>query len=236
MLPEETLFSQPFSDPLAPDSSLTVRGSAKSQAGIIGRLGLNRAMVQYDHGHIRTQIGFMALAYMGFESDDELTFGLRTFDGIFAVPVSVRFDQTTVTLRWLHLSSHYADGVREDTELPSNTDSTSQESFELSISKTMGWVTGYQRFEWRYHSIHETSRFVGAFGLDVSPLGPAVPYASAFLYGDLNGGGLSGEFGLLARGPNTVRVGISGYAGRPIPGKLNAENENYLGLTVVFSQ
>ena len=235
-LPENSLFTQPMADPLAPESSLTIRGPLNSQAEILGRLGLSRAIVQYNFGRLTAQIGFTALAYMGFESDGELTFGLRTFDGTFAIPITVASGDTILTLRWLHQSSHYADGVRFEDQMPSNTQSTSSESLELSISETRGWVKGYNRLEWRYHSVHETSEFLAAFGLDVSPPGGVVPYVSSFIYGDLEGGGISAEVGVLARGPRTIRLGLSGYTGRSVAGKLNGVEEHYLGLTVAFGQ
>jgi hypothetical protein len=233
-LPEHNLFTQPLADPLSPESSLTVRTLTDSQTGILGRLGVNRPLVQFTNGRFTTQIGFSALAHMGFQSDGELTFGLRTFDGIFAVPISLAVGETVLTLRWLHRSSHYADGIRFEDEMPSNTDSTSSESLEFSVSETRGWVTGHNRFEWRYHSVHETSRYLAAFGIDISPPGATVPYASSFIFGDLDGGALSAELGFLVRGPNSIRFGISGYTGRAIAGKLNGEDEKYLGLTVAF--
>jgi|GEM_PF-6584361 len=233
-IPDQALYVTPLSDPFAPNSSLTVRSSSDSEIGVTGRLGINQPLAQYNYGPIKLQVGLMATAYMGFKSDGDMTFGLRTFDGIIGIPISAETGDTIISLRWLHLSSHYADGIRLDSDMPSNIGATSQESLEVSLSKKWGWVTGHQRIEWRYHSVHETSPFVGGFGLDVCPEGRFAPYASAFLLGDLNGGGFSGEAGLMIEGDSPVRLGISGYTGRGIPGKLMDVTDKYLGLTFVF--
>ena len=60
----------------------------------------------------RMDVGLTGGVYASFVPDTAMTFHFLTFDGIFGVPVDLRWRNLEARLQWTHHSAHYGDGIR----------------------------------------------------------------------------------------------------------------------------
>lgn len=243
LLPDERITPMPIADTRAPLSNVTLRkelgeGAPAFAQTLDATLAADFPVVGLDNGPWSARLGLSAATFMGFSSDGELTFGLRTFDGLFGFPLDVAVGPWSLRLQWAHLSAHYGDGVRHDEARPTNLDPYSREYIQLTAGYTLGpaWFYGGGRLI--SHTIDGASPLGLQAGAQVIGPWKLAPFAAADLKIDAEDDwtpSWSGQLGLLAPGErHRFRLGLVGYTGLDDTGKLAEEPERYIGLQFGF--
>ncbi len=243
-LPGEPIFAVPVADTRAPLSSVVVRFDPATMPelgvgqAIDASMGAALPLVAAQRGEWDLQLSIAASVHMAFEADAALTFGLRTLDGWFAFPVDLRRGPWSARLSWVHVSAHYADGIRNADILPSERGSYSREALTALVSRDFGYGRVYGGGHANIHTVHEEAPFMGQVGTELRPTGLRGPYAAFDLKFHQQHGWeptLAAQVGLYALGEGgRFRLAATAYAGKDDTGKYLGEDERYLGLVLGF--
>ena len=239
----EPLYRLPVADTRSPLSNVTLR---KDYANGVGELlDFGKAIDATIAGEIRfgelsvagwqIQPLISAATFLGFRSEQELTFDLLTFDGYFGFPVDIRRDIWAARFQWAHVSAHTADGMRKaqpDPPVPEG--AWSREYWQLQGGPEFDWWRVYGGVMMVTHSIHDSGRWDLQVGGSVEGPWTVAPYAAfdlktqqtfdwAVTVNSQVGARFDGE-------RQRIRLGLSYYAGLEDTGKLESREERYLGL------
>ena len=248
LLPGLSLHTPFYGATREPYTQLTVQaerieGSIGRDIPLIGQRSLPApAWGSREVGSLDWQVNLAAGTFMGFSPIGELTFDLLTFDGIFGLPVDLRWNQLELRVGWFHLSAHFADGIRR---LPDKPDSSSQAGYsrewmDIYAAYWLGPVRPYLGARLSLHSADGQAGPGVQLGLTTSHRHSWGPYLGADLSMRREFGWqptLSGQTGIELNGQNhtSLRLGLAGYYGMRDEGKHAGESESYLGLTLGFS-
>lgn len=243
-LPGDPIFAVPVADTRSPLSSVVLRfdptaglGLGPGQA-IDANLAAALPLVGGVRGAWSLQLSIAASAHMGFEGDAALTFGLRTFDGVFAFPVDVRNGPWSARLSWVHVSAHYADGIRSAENLPADRGSYSREALTALVSRDLGFGRVYGGGHANIHTVHEEAPLMVQLGTELAPPGERVPYGALDLKLHQEHGWaptLAAQAGVRVTGDGgRFRLAVTAYAGKDDTGKYLGQDERYLGLVLGF--
>ncbi|MFT5683982.1 MAG: hypothetical protein ACI8RZ_004917 [Myxococcota bacterium] len=220
-------------------SRVVVRGS-----GIEAAMADSLPLVGGAVGEVQVSLSLSTGVYMGFLPGAEWTFHLVTFDGLFGLPVDVRWRNLEGRLALVHLSGHFADGIDELDELPEDGGAYSREWLSLSGGVHAleladgGELYPYAEIRTIYHIVDGDPALGGAVGVNVDWRRPIGAYLGAHVSGESEQGWrptVAGEIGVQLAGSRTLRIGLAGYAGDNDAGKFAGESERYLGLSVSFA-
>ncbi len=206
--------------------------------GIDANMGAALPLVAARRGGWDLQLGIAASVHMGFEADAALTFGLRTFDGWFAFPFDLRQGPWSARLAWVHVSAHYADGIRNATDLPTDRGSYSREALVALVARDLGFGRVYGGGHANYHTVHDEAPLMLQLGAELRPAGPRGAYGALDLKLHQEHAWqptLAAQVGLYAAGgAGRFRLAATAYAGKDDTGKYLGEDERYLGLVLGF--
>ncbi len=243
-LPAEALFATPVADTRSPLSEVVLRFDPESTPGlgpgqaIDATLAAELRLLEARQPGWALQVSLAASAHMGFEADAELTFGLRTFDGWFALPVDLLWGPWSARFGWVHVSAHYADGIRNADVLPEERGSYSREALVALVSRTIGVGRVYGGGHYNIHAVHEEAPWMLQLGTEVEGPGRAAPYGAVdlkFHQEHAWAGTLAGQVGLRCTGDaGRFRLAAVVYAGKDDTGKYLGRDERYLGLLLGF--
>ena len=90
------------------------------------------ALVGCEIGEAELSLSLATGVYMGFLPAAEWTFHLVTFDGLFGLPLDVRWRDLELRLSLMHHSGHFADGIDALDVPPDDDGAYSREWFALS--------------------------------------------------------------------------------------------------------
>jgi hypothetical protein len=186
--------------------------------------------------HLRQ--GLEAAAFMSFEPEDELTFSLLTFDGIFGLPVDIQWRDWQLRMEWTHLSAHFADGIRKGDEFPEaeQTGSFSREWVGLSLGYEIAWFRPYLGSRWIIHSADQGNGAALQLGTVWNSRSSPGVYGGIDLQSRAElDWALTGamEIGIQWFGQGGgLQLGLCGYSGMDDAGKRLGQSEQYLGLAL----
>jgi hypothetical protein len=243
-LPGDPIFAVPIADTRAPLSSVVVRfdPSAGFELGpgqaIDATLATALPLVGAQHNGWDLQLSIAASAHMGFEADAQLTFGLRTFDGWFALPLDLRRGHWSARISWVHVSAHYADGIRNAQDLPEQRGSYSREAVTGLLSRELAFGRVYGGGHANIHTVHDEAPFMVQAGTEIFSNRDKVPYGAFDLKFHQEHGwepSLGAQLGAKFVGDGgRFRVALVAYAGKDDTGKYLGQDERYLGFVLGF--
>lgn len=243
-LPGDPIFAVPVADTRAPLSSLVVRFDPTTTPdlgvgqAIDANMGAALPLLAATRGAWDLQLSVAASIHMGFEADGQLTFGLRTFDGWFAFPLDLRQGPWSARLSWVHVSAHYADGIRSADLLPSERGSYSREALTALVSREIGLGRVYGGGQANYHTVHDEAPLMVQLGTEVQTGARRGPYGAFDLKFHQEHGWeptLAAQVGVYALGDGgRFRLAATAYAGKDDTGKYLGEDERYVGLVLGF--
>ncbi len=243
-LPGDPIFAVPVADTRASLSSVVLRFDPSTTLtlgpgqAIDANLGAALPLVGGRYGEWDFQLSIAASVHMGFEADAELTFGLRTLDGWFALPLDVRSGPWSARLAWIHVSAHFADGIRSGEDLPSERGSYSREAVAGLLSRDLGVGRVYGGGHFNIHTVHEEAPWMVQLGTEVVPQGDCMPFGAFDLKFHQEHGWeptLSAQVGMMWLGEGgRFRLAATAYAGKDDTGKYLGEDERYVGLVLGF--
>ena len=177
-LPEARIFPLPLADTRSPLSTVTPRwdrpAGGEDAYGIDATIAADFPLLTLRHplgGHTAEyQIGITSAAFMGFTNDGELTFGLQTFDGLFAFPLDLSVGRLAARLQFAHISAHFGDGARYLGLRPWTTPGWSRELVQFQIGYRLGPARPYAGIRAVTHGTGEETPLGLQIGLDA--LGP----------------------------------------------------------------
>lgn len=235
-LPAERLTPLLPADPLETANTLVFRGGAPS---IEGEVGDTAGLLRLEAGELAVQLELGAGIFLGFLPGEQLTFGIVTVDGLIRVPISAAWGPWRASLEWAHHSAHYADGVRYDDALPSNTDGYSREWLRMLGSCELPWVQPYLGVRQLVHSIPEAPGLGVQAGLKAHGARDLSWYQALDVTANAEFDWqprLAYQGGLRLRGPQAqvFRAGLAAYRGPALAGKRAGVMDAYLGAVLAF--
>ncbi len=243
-LPGDGLFAVPVADTRSPLSSVVLRFDPDSPPtlgtgqAIDATLAAELRLLEARQEDWTFQVALTASAHMGFEADAQLTFGLRTFDGWFALPFDIARGPWSARVGWVHVSAHYADGIRNASELPEERGSYSREAIVALLSRTIGVGRVYGGGHFNIHTVHQEAPWMVQLGTEVEGPGRRAPYGAVDLKFHQEHSWeptLSGQVGLRSVGDaGRFRFAAVVYAGKDDTGKYLGLDERYMGLMMGF--
>ncbi len=243
-LPGDPILAVPIADTRSPLSSIVLRFDPETTLdlgvgqAIDANMGAALALLGAQRGDLSLQLSIAASVHMGFEADAALTFGLRTFDGWFALPLDLRQGPWSARIAWVHVSAHYADGIRNNDELPPDRGSYSREALTLLVSREVGPGRVYGGGHGSYHTVHDEAPWMLQLGTEVQPDRARGPFAAFDLKLHQEHGWqptLAAQVGGHATGPaGRFRLALAAYAGKDDTGKYLGQDERYVGLVLGF--
>jgi len=241
----EPLYQLPLADTRSPLSHVTLRRDYATGVGELLEFGkvIDAAIAaEIRIGELsvagwQVQPLISAATFLGFRSEQELTFDLLTFDGYFGFPVDIRRDIWAARFQWAHVSAHTADGMRKvqpDPPIPEG--AWSKEYWQLQGGPQLDWWSAYGGVQLVTHSIHDSGRWGLQLGGAVEGPWAVAPYAAfdfktqqTFDWAVTT----SGQIGARVDGERQrIRLGLSYYRGLEDTGKLEGREERYLGLVL----
>lgn len=248
LLPALSLHPPRLADPREWQSRLAIApaGIDAAMADTFGFVGMDGLTLGGQP--LAWQLGLGAGVYMGFLPGGELTFDLVSFDGIFGLPLDLRWGRFDARLSLTHLSAHYADGVRRiDGPLPEDTGPYSREWAELNLGVQLGPAHPYVSGRIITHSADGGAGPAVGLGVDaalprrVSPVG-GVWYGARQEQGWTPA--FSAQLGLGLRAddarddvaPAMLRLMADAYVGPNQAGKLEDRDERRVGFLLGFSR
>ena len=235
-LPAEPLFPLPLADTRAPLSTVLVRFGEERL--LDASLAADFGVVRYQGGPVSVQAGLAAAAFMGFQAAGELTFELETFDGTFAFPVDVGWRRLGVRAQWAHTSAHFADGVRNDEDRPTDFESWSREAVQVQAGWRFDLGRPYLGASAVTHATTEGAPWGLQAGGEVWGPWKVAPYAAGDVQLAAENGwepGWSGQVGVHAWvGRQRFRLAMAGRSGPEDTGKLAGREERWVGLLFGF--
>ncbi|MDG1480462.1 MAG: hypothetical protein P8R54_12765 [Myxococcota bacterium] len=220
-------------------SRVVVRGS-----GIEATMADGLALIGGSLGEAEVSLSLATGVYMGFLPGAEWTFHLVTFDGLFGLPVDIRWRNLEGRLALVHLSGHFADGIDKLDTVPESAGGYSREWLSLSGGAHLlplpggGELYPYAEIRYIYHIVDGAPALGGAVGVNLDWHRPVGAYLGAHVSGQSEQDWwptLAGEVGVQLSGARTLRIGLSGYVGENDAGKFAGQPERYLGLSVSFA-
>jgi hypothetical protein len=212
-------------------------------AGIDAAMADGLALVGGQVGEAEVSLSLSCGVYMGFLPGAEWTFHLVTFDGLFGLPVDVRWRNLEGRLALVHASGHFADGVDELDPIPPDGGAWSREWLSLAGGAHLfdldgGELYPYAEIRYIYHIVDGQPTLGGAVGVNLDWRRPVGAYLGAHLSASGDPAWwptLAGEVGGQLAGSRALRIGLAGYIGENDAGKFAGEAERYLGLSVSFA-
>lgn len=257
-LPAGRLFDLPVADSRAPLSGVSVR-AAQVEGGVLrwgtfqaidATLAADVPLVEWGAG-LKLRASIAASAHMGFQADAQLTFGLRTFDGVFAFPLDFGWPlddgrgDWSCRFQWTHVSAHTADGIRSERELLEQEDLSAPWSREyLQLLAGPSWpgmrLYGGGRYLLHVAGDEVVPPWTVHAGLEATGLTRLAPYTALDVkaYQELGWRPtLAMHVGLRLSGPShRMRLALAGSTGTDDTGKFFGEEEHYLGLTLAVDR
>ena len=240
-LPPTGAWRHPVADTRAPLSQVVMRGELTDDVDaefgemIDATIGGELRAVEVRIDELTLQAGLVGGAYMGFRQGGELTFALRTFDGIFGLPLDAHWRFLSARLAWAHASAHTADGSR-DTEGPSPTvDRWSRETLTLLAGPTWRACRAYGGAELVYHDVEVYPQWGLQVGGEAALPWPLSPYVAVDLKLHQDSAwepGLAFQVGGWYASHQRVRTALIGYFGPDDTGKYQGRDERYLGFVL----
>jgi hypothetical protein len=235
-LPPEPLFPLPLADTRAPLSSVLVRFGEERL--LDATLAADFGLLRYETGPVRIQGGLVAAAFMGFQAAGELTFELETFDGTFAFPVDLAWRRLGLRAQWAHTSAHFADGVRNDDDRPTDFESWSREAVQVQAGWRFELARPYLGASAVTHATTKGAPWALQAGGELwGPWGVAPYLAGDVRLAAENGwapawGGQVGAHAWVGR--QRLRLALAARSGPEDTGKLSGRDERWLGLLFAF--
>lgn len=236
-LPAAGLWVFPVADSRSALSTVTVRFG--EVVLVDATLAADFPLVAWRREGLALQFGIEAGGFMGFDPGGELTFGLDTFDGLFAFPLTLQSGEWTGRVEWAHLSAHFADGVRDNGGLPGSAEGFSREWVRLQGARTVGPARFYAGAKVLTHDTRSSPPLSFSLGGEVAAPWRVAPLAAVDLQvaqeseWSLAFGGFAGV-ALQTREGRRLRVGLAGRTGPEDTGKLSGQREQWLGLQFGF--
>lgn len=239
-LPEERIFALPMADTRSPQSSVLIKWPFSGGSGVDAAIATDFPLLfaQLPKG-VELEVGLAAGGFMNFWSEGELTFDLYTFDGLFGLPVDVRWGPLSARLQWAHLSAHYGDALRKLKLRPDNVDSWSREYWQLQVAGDWRFLHPYAGLRLIAHEVRDDDPPLAVqLGVDLLSPWKIGPCGGANLW-------LAGEDAWV---PAVDVVGGACFSGRrhrlrlsaafrdapEDTGKLQGNHEQYVGLSFGF--
>lgn len=236
ILPAAGLLGLPVADTRSPNSAVNLRWD--DGFSIDATLGASFPVLEYRAEAGAVQIGVEAAGFMGFDPDGALTFDLDTFDGVFGFPLSARTGPWSGRLEWAHVSAHFADGVRDNGELPGSGDQYSREYLRLLAARDLGPARVYAGARMLTHDARDSAPWMAQVGAEVFAPWRVAPYAALDLQLAQEFDwrpALGGQAGVAFPGDAArFRVAMIARRGPDDTGKLDGALESYLGLGLGF--
>ncbi len=238
LLPAYALFALPVADTRSPSSSVTLRWN--EGFAVDAAIGVNFPLVQWENANARVQAGVLAAAFLGFDPAGEITFDFETFDGIFALPVDLAVGEWAGRIQWGHTSAHFGDGARnnDDGDRPNIFDAYSREWIQLQGGRRLGPARVYGGVRGITHGTGRGAPLMVQIGGEGEGPWKLAPYAAI----DLQIAGesawkpaLAGQLGGRVHvGGHRLRVGLAARTGPDDTGRLQSQEETYIGLILGF--
>lgn len=231
-----------YIDPLEPMSRVRLHSD-----GLTAAVGQTVPVVGVQAGELRAQVGLLGGVYMGFQPGRELTFYLLTFDGIFGIPVDVRWRSLEARLAVTHLSAHYGDGIRllERYPGPERQGAFSREWVALTVGAHLfEGVAGLQEVyaftggRAIYHVVDDGGGAAAWAGVQADWLPRHGPFAAVQVMaaGEQDWTpNVSVQVGGRLGASGRIRLAGVFYTGRGQAGKESVDPEQHVGAQVAFS-
>lgn len=237
MLPAAGLFAQPVADTRSMLPMVTLRWD--EGFSIDATLGAYFPVVGFEEDEWGLQFGVEGGGFMHFDPGDGLTFELETFDGIFGFPLSARFGLWTARLEWTHTSAHYADGVRNNGEIPYGAaESYSREWVRLLAGRQIGPARIYLGGRAITHDVRDSGAVGVQTGGEVFAPWKVSPFAAFDLQissDEAWSPAVAGQLGVAYRADGRrFRVAAVGRYGPDDTGKRTGLHEAYGGVIFGF--
>ena len=238
-LPAMALHTPHIASTRAPISRIVLRGS-----GIEATMADGLALIGGPVGETEVSLSLTTGVFMGFLPGAEWTFHLVTFDGLFGLPVDVRWRNLEGRLALVHHSGHFADGIDKLDSIPEDGGAYSREWLSLSggahllVFEDGGELYPYAEVRYVYHIVDADPTIGVSAGMNMDFGRPVGPYFGMHLSGTAEQDWwptLAGEVGISVAGARALRVGLAGYIGEDDAGKFAGQAERYLGLSVSFA-
>lgn len=244
-LPAERIFPLPFADTRSPLSTVTPRwdrpdgthGIDATMAADFPAVGLT---IPLPSGDLDLRLGIAAAGFLGFSNDGSLTFGLQTFDGLFAFPLDVRWNHLSARLQWAHLSAHFGDGARYLGLRPWSTPGWSREYLQFQVGYQLGPARPYLGLRSTTHGTGEETPLGLQIGADLTGPWAVSPCGAADLQTAADTGwrpAVALQIGACATGKaHRFRAAFLWHTGPDETGKLQGAEERYIGVQFGFDQ
>jgi hypothetical protein len=236
MLPGQRLTPLLAADPHETANGLVFRGGEPPLEGVVGDTA---GLLRLETGPVTLQLELGAAIYLGFLPGDGFTFGVATVDGLIRMPVSMAWGDARLSLEWVHVSAHHADGVRYDEQLPDNTGAYSRESMRLLGSWVLPRVQPYLGVRQLVHSIPQAPGFGVQTGLGAHGQRRVTWYQALDLAWAADTDWetrASWQGGLLLRRDEgqALRGGLIAFRGPALAGKREGELDAFIGGLLAF--
>ena len=256
-LPEVRIFPLPLADTRSPLSTVTPRWDRPSGThgvashGVDATIAADFPLISLGHPlgdrYVEYQFGITSAAFLGFTNDGALTFGLQTFDGLFAFPLDIHVNRLAARLQWAHISAHFGDGARYLGLRPWTTPGWSREFVQLQVGYQLGPARPYAGIRWITHGTGDDTPLGLQIGLDaigpwrLSPCGAADLQIAADTAWDP---AVALQLGACATGDRSrARAALFWRSGPDDTGKLQhlspedgGGEERFIGLQFGFDQ
>jgi hypothetical protein len=217
-----------------------MKWDGEGNTGIDGTLAAEFPIIGWSNRQVNLQLGINAAAFMGFSQDGELTFGLQTFDGLFAFPIDFYWKMLEIRAEWAHISAHYGDGIRNSSEKPTNLGSWSREFWQLQAGYDLGLLRPYMGFRVISHGTNSELPWGLQLGLEAAGPWLQTPYAAFDLQLAQENRlepAMTLQLGAMATKEKTrFRIAFVWRQGPEDTGQLTGEQEYYLGLLLGFDR
>ncbi len=236
-LPAASLFAVPVADTRAPLSSVTLRWD--DRFAIDATLAADFPVLRVTRGDLSVDAGIEAMVILGFQPNENLRFDLETVDGTFGLPVGLRWGLWTGRFEVAHTSAHFADGVTDDPEPPASSEGYSREWARLLAARQFGPARLYAGAKALLHDQRGLPPWSVQAGGEVAGPWKIAPFGAVDVQAAAENGWdpeVAAQVGVRAQvgGGRRLRVAATGRYGPDDTGKLQGQNEAWLGITFGF--
>jgi len=247
-LDKDTIFADPIAaarSPLLGFSVETFKYRENKTLCPVAALGGQVGIVSYLSRSFDVQLAMQAGGWFTFNKYTGTSFALLTEDFLFSLPLNLRVDKFSASVRWSHISAHLGDGMgkflREVNANPREDIIYSRDFVTILLSQEFEVdgreVRTYAQVVYVYRIFPESTRkWIGGGGLEVlfrwdgNAMFSAVDVVVDQFADSVN---ISSKLGWLERpreGSWGLRVFVVGYAGKDNRGQLWSKKAEQIGV------
>ena len=236
VLSKETIYSNSFTNPRNPQSSLTLTSD-----NIDACFGSGFSIARLEFEKFELEIDIEGGVWITLDHLESTSFALKTEDFLFAIPLAFRINNFSAALKYNHISAHLGDGAEKRERITYSRDFISAQVtvdflYDLFIS-TLYVSGGYAFIIYPEELLDKSKRFYFGVGNRILYLSHLVsPYAAFDITfnSDMNSLDISTQVGIAIIRSHKIYAAIYTYSGSDRRGQRLGDKLSQAGFTIMF--